>query len=109
MEWIGLLLVAILLIISCVLGYSDAFRGSQFYYPICFTIGTVLNAVWYWVVQYIGSDKHRLYVYSVIWDAVIVAVFYLIPLFFCDVHLSKWGILGLALIIGGLALIKFGG
>ena len=108
MDWVFLLLAAILLAISCHLGYWEFFRRSDYFYPISFMVGSAITILWYTSVRYL-DDKHRIYVFSMLWDVTMIAIFYLIPIMFYGVQLTRWGILGLFLVLVGVVILKIQG
>lgn len=55
------------------------------------------------------DDRERIYFYNLCWDVVMVMVYYFIPVFFFGVHVDRYRIVGLLMMLGGLALMKMKG
>ncbi len=105
MEWLGLLLVGLVYTIGAYLSYGDEFRQKWWFIPVCTVLGTISGTMWFIMVKLI-DDKQRIYVYSLMWDMVMMSIYYLFPLLFLGVKLDKWSIFGLCLMICGLTIIK---
>lgn len=105
MEWFWLVIAGIIYSICAYMCYHESFRNSQWYMPAGLILGFMAVIIWFSTVRLIG-DKHRIYFYSLMWDAVLVGVYYVIPILFFNVRLDKWGIIGLALMTLGLVLVK---
>lgn len=105
MEWFWLAVTSVIYVICAYLTYKEEWRNESWYLPVCFFFGTVLVVIWYMVIKYIG-DKDRIYFFSLCWDAVMVAVYYILPVLVFGVKLDRYGIGGLCLMIAGLALLK---
>lgn len=105
MEWFWLFIVGILYCICAFLTYKEEWRYEWWYLPISSFFGSVLVLIWYLVIRHIG-DKDRIYFYSLCWDGVLVGVYYFLPILLFGVRLERMGIVGLALILVGLVMIK---
>ena len=105
MEWLWLLIVGLIYVICAYLTYKEEWREEPWYLPVCFFFGATLVVIWYLVIKYIG-DKDRIYFYSLCWDAVMVGVYYFLPILVFGVKLDRYGILGLGLMTVGLVLLK---
>ena len=86
--------------------FHEPVHKSRWFIPAYLTAGLACNIIWCVVTRYYLEGKDRIYSFSLMWDTVIVLVWYLIPLFAFGVKIDKWGVLGLALMILGLAIFK---
>lgn len=105
MEWFTLLLVGVVYTISTYLTYSEDIRQKWYFIPLAVLLGSLTSVLWFCTVRYI-NDKDRIYVYSLFWDFVMIAIFYLYPVLFLGVKLDKWSLLGLFLVLVGIVIIK---
>lgn len=104
MEWFVLIFVTFLYVASSYIAYQESWRQSSWYLPTGMLIGVLLTILWVATVKYI-DNRERIYFFSLAWDFIMVAVFYLLPLFM-GVKLDKWGLFGLTLVAAGLVLVK---
>ena len=108
MEWAFLLYAAVVYFAYAYLTFNEHFDKNSYSYFIAFMIvGFVYNFLWYWSTK-IVKDKDELFFLVLMWDVVYMAVFYFTPIFLFNIKLDKWGIIGLATMIGGLMLMKIG-
>jgi uncharacterized membrane protein len=105
MEWFWLAITFVIYVICAYLTYKEEWRNEWWYIPVSCTFGTVLVFIWYYVVKYIG-DRDRIYFYSLCWDAILIGVYYFLPILFFGVKLDRYGVVGLALMTAGLILLK---
>lgn len=105
MEWFWLAITAVIYVICAYLTYKEEWRNEWWYLPVSCSFGTILVFIWYLVIKYIG-DKDRIYFYSICWDAILVGVYYLLPIALFGVKLDRYGIAGLSLMVAGLVLLK---
>ncbi len=106
MAWIiSLLAISVIYSISTYITYSEDWRKSIWYYPFSITIAVIAAIIWCSMIRLI-DEKKGIYIYSLVWDTIVCCVFYFIPLLFFGVKLDKISALGLAMMIGGLVLIK---
>lgn len=106
MEWVWLAVAMAAYVISCTLGFQEEFRrNSPWFIPINMLIGIGVSTIWYLNIRHL-DDKDRIYFYGIVWDMGIVLTYYIIPLIFFDVRLSKLGLLGIGLMIAGMLLLK---
>ncbi len=105
MEWLVLLLVAGIYCICSWLTYSEEMRNKWYFMPLAVVLGTVVSVIWFLMVKYL-DDKQKIYVYSLCWDFMMMFVYYLYPVALLGVKLDKWSLVGLGMIVGGIAVIK---
>lgn len=105
MQWLVLVIAFLLYSLCCWLTYSEGYRDKWWYLPLGIMLGATCNLMWLMMTKAI-DDKDKIFIYALFWDAVIVAVFYGLPIFFFGVKLDKWGLLGVLMIVIGLTIIK---
>lgn len=105
MQWIALVVVFVLYSICCYFTFDDRTRAKWWYVPSGVFLGIVCNTIWLFMTRSL-DDKEKIYFYALFWDAMIVVVFYGMPILLFGVKLNKWGLLGLALMITGLTIMK---
>lgn len=105
MEWFVLLFVSLLYAVGAYMTYTEEARKQWWFIPFAVGLGAVVSTLWFLMVRWL-DDKQRIYVYSLFWDAIMIAVYYFLPPLIFGVKLDKWSLVGLALIVGGVALIK---
>ncbi len=88
------------------LNYSSL-RTSGWFIPAGLVLSLITNLVWLFIVQN-TPDKHLLYVRGLIWDAIIVGAYALIPILFFGVRLTGWTLIGGITTMVGLVLMKVG-
>lgn len=101
---IFLSITAVIYVISCWLTYSD-YKNEWWYIPIGVFLGVITGIVWYTAVK-VFDDKQRMYVFNLLWDAMMMAIYYIMPLLLFDVKLTKWMVAGMTLIVAGAIVIK---
>jgi hypothetical protein len=52
------------------------------------------------------DNKQKIYIFSLLWDTVMVLVWYFIPILFFGVKIDRWILLGVLLMVLGLSIIK---
>lgn len=105
MEWIVLLFASLLYFARAYLTYTEEARKQWWFIPFAVGLGVITSIMWFSIVKWM-DDKQRIYVYSLFWDTAIIAVYYLMPPLLFGVKMDRWALLGLALIVGGVVLIK---
>lgn len=107
MEWLVLLLAGIVYTFSAYLSYNEEWKKHWSYYPTGIFFGILVSILWYYLAKHI-PEKNRIYFYSLVWDTIMIFVFYFTPILFYGVTLNKANLIGLALIILGLMVFKLG-
>lgn len=101
----ALAIAGCLYILVCWLGYNDEFRKTAYFVPVATAIAALVNLLWFTVLRTL-DDRQKIYVFSMCWDAVIVGVYYSIPVLFLGVKLDRYGLIGVFLILCGVCLLK---
>lgn len=84
--------------------YDGAMRSSRFFLPAAAALGAAASLLWFVSIR--GMSRQNVYAYSLAWDAVVLATYYLLPLVAFQVRLSLAGAVGLALVVVGCVLVK---
>lgn len=105
MIWLIFILAFVLYSASAYLSYHEEWKTRNFYFPLGIFIGLCITTLWFWLVRYI-DDKNKIYFYSLIWDTIMIGVFYITPIIIYGVSINKAGLFGLILIIAGLIIFK---
>lgn len=103
--WIILVVVAIIQTIICTLTYNKAIHDRWWYFPLGVLMGVSTNTLWLISAKLLG-DKQQIYIFSLFWDCIMMAIYLLIPIFIFGIRFDKIGFCGLLLIIIGTLLIK---
>jgi drug/metabolite transporter (DMT)-like permease len=104
-EWLSLVAVAIIYVLCAYLSYSINWHDRAWYMPVGVFLGTSTVVLWYVMVKHL-ADKDRIYFYSLVWDVILVFVYYLLPIFCFGVKLDRNGVIGICLMLAGLVLMK---
>ena len=108
MEWIFLLVAAILYYVYAVISFSPSFdKNSYLFFLYCMILGLINSFLWYFSIR-LTKDKNDFFVLVLMWDAIYMAVFYFTPVLLFDVKLDRSGLIGLIFMVLGLLVMKFG-
>lgn len=105
MEWIIITVTAVLYAMGCWLTYADGARNYWWYVPLGVLIGAVVNLFWFLAVKWL-DDKQRIFVFNLIWDSVLLLIYYILPLILFGVSIDKKMVLAMTLIISGMVVLK---
>ncbi len=105
MEWLFLALAALLYGVGCWLTYANDLKKFWWYIPLGVFFGCLINVVWF-VAAKAFPDKHRMYIFSLLWDAGLMLIYYGLPLLLFGVKVNRWTVGGMMLIVVGAAIIK---
>jgi hypothetical protein len=105
MIWLTFILAFVLYAASAYLSYHKEWKSSNFYFPLGIFVGLLITTLWFWLVKNM-DDKNEIYFYSLVWDAIMIGVFYIVPIIVYGVNINKIGLIGLFLIICGLIIFK---
>jgi hypothetical protein len=105
MIWLIFVSAFVLYFASAYISYHDEWKTRNFYFPLGIFIGLCITTLWFWLIKDI-DDKNTIYFYSLIWDAIMIGVFYITPIIIYNVNINKTGLIGLILIIIGLIIFK---
>lgn len=106
LPWVFVLLITLAHAIICYFSYEKWAQGRWWYYILAIFAGSITNVLWFAATKII-SDKKDIYLYSLVWDFFVVAVYFLLPVILLDIKLNRVGIFGLILMLIGFLLIKF--
>lgn len=95
----------IIYVLSVMVSYSVGLKQSNWYFPVGLTLAIIVNILWLYIAKH-SPDKNELYIRALIWDAMIVGAFVVVPLVMHGVRLSGWTLVGCIFIIIGLVLTK---
>jgi len=105
MQFLALTLAAAVLGFQCWLSFDPQARRSWWLYPGMVGSSAVTSALWAFAARWVDDTK-RIYVLSVLWEATIVLVWYFVPIFFFDVDVRQWALIGVGLVVAGIGLIQ---
>lgn len=105
MEWLLLVICQILYVLGCWLTFGNEVKDRWWYVPCGALLGVLTNICWYVAAQMVTS-KEDMYFLSVIWEGLLIAIYFLMPVLFMGVRLDKYGIIGLCLMAAGAILLK---
>lgn len=101
-----LLIVTIVYSISCLISYSSTFKQSPWYFPVAIVLGSIGTSMWFYGCKLLAT-KEEIFLFGLMWDVVLVFVFYGIPIVLIGVKLDGWTALSAVLILAGILLLKF--
>lgn len=95
-------------LVGSLMSYADGFRRGPWYMPSFIGLGVLSSALWVLASKRI-DDRDRIYVYSLVWDLLMVSAYYVAPALVFRVELSRgvWG--GVGLMVVGMILVKIYG
>lgn len=105
MQWLLLVVVAVFSVAAAYLSYLESCRDCWWYVPAGVSLAVPVSIIWYSSARLLGN-ANSVYFYSMCWDAVAVAAFYLIPLLCFGVRLNWQGLAGVVCMLVGLLLFK---
>lgn len=106
MENLSTLLITILYMIGCFITYNDFTRNQWWFVPLGVLLGLIGSFVWYYTCKVV-EDKERILVLSLVWDSILIAVYYGMPILFFNVKLDKISTIGAIFILVGIIILKF--
>jgi multidrug transporter EmrE-like cation transporter len=104
-PWFCLAIAGGVYVLTILASYSGDFKKSPWYLPVCMLLGSTTSLLWFVAVRCF-QNRDMLYIYSLAWDAMIKATFWLIPVLFLGVRLSGQAIIGVVLMIGGIIMLQ---
>lgn len=84
--------------------YTPAIKTHQYYIPGSMLFALAASFLWPWVTQNTESQE-ELYLRGIIWDAMLIGCYSLIPIFF-GVRLTPMAMFGVVLVLVGIATMK---
>ncbi len=87
--------------------FTDSVRQSRWYVPAMMIL-SLLNALIFGIAARMLNDKERIFVLSLVLDALMVFAYYLVPLLAFGVRPSTPVLVGTGLIVLGFLFVKVG-
>lgn len=106
LPFIFLVLICFTHSIPCYLSYEKWAQDKWWYLPVALFFGGMNMMLWFIATRIISNLK-TIYIYSLIWDLIVVSVYFLLPIIAFQIKLNKFGIIGLMLMVIGFLLVKF--
>lgn len=106
MWFLFLLCIGVIHSLCCYITFNEKYHERWWFIPIGLLLGLMSNGLWFLAAKTIG-DKQNLYLFTFLWDSVVISIYFLLPLLFFSVKLEKMGFVGLFLIITGIILMKY--
>ena len=105
MEVTLLLIVSAIYTFCCWLTYSEESQKQWWYLPVGTFFGAIITFIWYFAAKQFG-DKDRMYTFNLMWDSIMLLIYYSLPLLFFGAKLDRWGCVALTLIVLGIIVLK---
>jgi uncharacterized membrane protein len=105
MAWWLLIPAFIAFIIGAYFSYNDEQRRSPWFYPVYLSVSVACSLIWIVSAKCLDNKRHIL-VYSVFWDSLLMVAYYLLPLLFFGVKVNTGMLVGIALVLIGIMLVK---
>ncbi len=105
-QTLTLLVVAVLSAAEVVLTYGR-WRTSWLYVPLTTAFAVILSALWWQTARHI-DDVGDLWRFALVWDVLLIGIFFILPVLVYEIALRPWQIAGLVLALAGIALVKAG-
>lgn len=105
MEWLILFVAMVFYCISLFLCYCQDIRSSWYYVPLALSIGICTSLMWILSVKVI-DNKERIFFFSLCWEFLVVFIDCLIPLVFFGINANKYIVIGAAIVVAGLVVMK---
>lgn len=87
--------------------YSPAVKAWRWFPGLMIALYVANGWLWALAARWSASDR-QLYSVSVAWDVATLAAYNLLPLVVCGVRLSPTALAGVALVVLGACLVKWG-
>lgn len=85
--------------------YSESFKQSSLYFPSGIALAIIANLLWFSLAK-TESNASQLVIKGLIWDAVLMAAFLVVPFLFFHVKFTTTQAVGVGLTLIGLLLTK---
>lgn len=108
MTWIILLPVCLLFVVGSVFSYRADLRASGWFLPVYLAVSVGCALCWVVAARSLNDGRSILF-FSLVWDVLMVACYYLLPLALFDFRFNRWAWAGFALMLAGLVLVKVAG
>jgi multidrug transporter EmrE-like cation transporter len=107
-PWLSLLPATLIFIIGSLFSFSDTLRNSKWYTPVFVILGIAMTFLWIWATK-VFDDKNKIYVFSLVWDFLMMAAYYLLPFCLYKFKFSWPMIIGALLMVAGVVVVKIYG
>lgn len=107
-AWFLLAPVFLVFTLGAWASYSDKWRDSVWFFPTVAGTGFVCSVLWYLASRALAC-KELIFTYSLVWDSLMMVAYYVLPLLVMGVRPGPGVMLGGALIVSGMLVIKLGG
>lgn len=85
--------------------YSQSFKVSSWYFPVGIASAVVANVLWFLIAK-ADPNSSSLMIKGLIWDAMLMMMYLLVPILFFEARFTNMQMAGLALTVVGLFLTK---
>ena len=85
--------------------YLPAIKDSNYYIPIGLITSNLACIMWLYIAKLLKSKQDVLF-YGAVWDALIMAAYCIVPLIFFSVPITRLGVLGIAMVVAGICVLK---
>lgn len=107
-SYLLLVPVFVLCLAGSGLSYSDSLRRGPYYVPAMVLLGAACACLFAWGA-WLLDDAGKVFVYSLAYDVVVLACYYLFPLLVMGVRVPPGVLVGAALVVAGLVVVKTAG
>lgn len=107
MTALTLWLATVLFLLGSWASYNDKFRAGQWYSVSYISLGILSAMLWVWATG--SKTKEQVFTYSLYWDSLMVACYYVAPLFLMGLRPTAGVLVGSLLILSGILVVKLGG
>lgn len=90
---------------GCWLSFSEKSKLQWWYIPLGIGLGMASNFLWFFCMKNL-EDKYKAYILALIWEALVVAVYYGMPPLLFGVKIDRWTLFSMVLILTGIILLK---
>lgn len=92
--------------LAVVLSYSDRLKNTSWvFFSLGLVLAVIANVLWLWIAR-TTQIPSELYIRALVWDSMIVGTYTLVPIMMLGVRLSSTAIIGIFIIIVGIAITK---
>jgi multidrug transporter EmrE-like cation transporter len=95
---------AMVYVVAVSICYVPAVKDGPFFFPIGLICGLLANYLWLSIAR--QSDQSSTLLHSLYWDAMLTAMYAVIPILFFNVRVTGNQLVGLLLILAGIAFSK---
>jgi multidrug transporter EmrE-like cation transporter len=105
--WLALIPAAVVLFVGSWLSYHPTAKESRWFPWVIVAVYVVNGLLWAWVAKRTPT-KRELDSISVAWDVITIAAYNVLPIVAAGVKLSPKAWAGLAMVVIGAGLVKWG-